>query len=180
MKRAIIAIVVLICATTSALNAQNSAYRLANGKVGYINTDSILVKIPAYASATKELDNLSNQYKQKIESDVQKIETLYQSYQSQKQRLTETERAYKEQDIITREKEVKELQKLYFGPDGYLQKKSEELLSPIKEKVQAAIDKIAKDGDFMIIFDLAAMQGVAYYAPGDNLNPYVLKLLGLQ
>ena len=178
MKRFIIAIVVLI-GTTCVLNAQNNVYQSKSGKVGYINTDSILVKIPAYVNATKELDNLSNQYKQKIESDVQKIETLYQNYQSQKQRLTETERAYREQDIIKREKEVKELQKLYFGPDGYLQKKSEELLSPVKEKVQAAIDKIAKDGDFMIIFDLAAMQGVAYYAQGDNLNQYIIKLLGL-
>ncbi len=179
MKRFIIAIVVLILATTCGLSAQNNAYQSKSGRVGYINTDSILVKIPAYVSATKELDNLSSQYQQKIESDVQKIETLYQNYQSQKQRLTETERSYREQDIIKREKEVKELQRLYFGPEGYLQKKSDELLTPIKEKVQAAIDKIAKDGDFMIIFDLAAMQGVAYYAPGDNLNPYILDLLGL-
>ena len=56
MKRFIIAIiVVLTSASYGILNAQNVYY--PNGKIGYINTDSILVKIPAYETATTELIN---------------------------------------------------------------------------------------------------------------------------
>ena len=179
MKRAFITLVILIvCGFTSVLSAQTTS-GISTQRIGYINTDSILVKIPAYVSAVKELDRLSNEYQKKIESEVKKIETLYQNYQSQKARLSESEKARREQEIIDKEKEVKKLQQTYFGQDGYMNKKSDELLKPIREKVQQAIDKVAELGKFMIIFDIAAIQGVAYYAPGDNLNSYVLRLLRL-
>ena len=162
--------------TTCFLNAQNTV--TTQGRVGYINSDSILVKVPEYLKAQKELEDLSKQYRSKIDADLKKIETLYQSYQSSKASLSQYQRADKEAEIIRKENELKELQKVYFGQDGYLQKKSEELLNPIKIKVQASIDKIAKNGKFMIIFDLAAIKGVVYNNPSDNLNSFILKELG--
>ena len=59
-----------------------------------------------------------------------------------------------------------------------MQKKSEELLNPLKERVDAAIKKIAENGNFMIIFDISLMQGVAYAKDGDDLSGLVIKALG--
>lgn len=158
------------------LNAQTVA--LPKGKVGYINTETILAAIPEYKLSQEKLEALGKQYKDKVEGEVKKIEMLYANYQSAKGSLNEYQREQRENEIISLERNVKEQQKVYFGQDGVMQKKSEELLNPIKTKVQQAIDKIAKEGNFMLIFDLAAMQGVAYASESDNLSGMVIKVLG--
>ena len=167
MKKGFIVLAMLFAALQ--LNAQ---------KIGYINTEKILSVIPEYAAAQTQLENLSKQYSQKIESEYSKIEVMYQTYQQQKGSLSAQVRQQRENEIIGREQTVKELQKSYFGQDGLMQRKSEELLDPIKERVDAAIKKIAENGNFMIIFDISIMQGVAYAKEGDDLSAYVIKALG--
>ena len=40
------------------------------------------------------------------------------------------------------------------------------------------VKKIAENGNFMIIFDTALLQGVAYARESDDLSPVVIKALG--
>lgn len=175
MKRVLLITFVLLFAAMQ-LDAQN--LNMSGTKIGYINTETILSKIPEYKVAQEKLEVLSNQYKEKIDGELKKVEILYASYQSSKATLGETQRAQRENEIISMERNVKEQQKTYFGQDGVMQKKSEELLNPVKDKVQQAIDKVAKDGNFMLILDLAALQGVAYSNENDNLSGTVLKIMG--
>ena len=154
------------------------ALQLNAQKVGYIDTEKILKVIPAYKSAQTQLETLSEQYQSKIESEYSKIEVMYNNYQRQKTSMSAQARAQKENEIIEREKTVKQLQMSYFGQDGLMQKKSAELLDPIKNKVNAAIEKVASSGGYMILFDVAAMQGVAYKNENDDLSPLVIKALG--
>ena len=92
--------------------------------------------------------------------------------------MSAAERQYKEEEIISKEQEVKALQKKYFGQDGAMQKKSEELLNPIKAMVSSAIEKVAKAGNYSLIIDLSAIQGVAYAKADDDLSKAVLAQLG--
>ena len=154
------------------------ALQLNAQKIGYIDTEKILKVIPEYKNAQTQLESLSSQYQSKIESEYSKIETMYNSYQRQKASMSAQARAQKENEIIEREKTVKQLQMSYFGQDGLMQKKSAELLDPIKDKVNAAIEKVASSGGYMILFDVAAMQGVAYKNENDDLSPFVIKALG--
>lgn len=154
------------------------ALQLNAQKVGYIDTEKILKVIPEYKSAQTQLESLSEQYQSKIESEYSKIEVIYNNYQKQKATMSPQARAQKENEIIEREQTVKQLQMSYFGQDGLMQKKSAELLDPIKDKVNAAIEKVASSGGYMILFDVAAMQGVAYKNVNDDLSPLVIKALG--
>ena len=79
---------------------------------------------------------------------------------------------------MQKEQAVKELQKEYFGADGVMQQHSSRLLDPIREKVDAAISKVAEKGNYMVILDLASMQGVAYSNPSYDLSAEVIKALG--
>lgn len=168
MKKIFLTIFVVLFAIMQ-LNAQ---------KIGFIETEAILQRIPEYKTAQSKLELLGNQYKSEIDAKYKVIESLYQKYQAEKVNLSATVRQQKENEIIAKEQEVKALQKKYFGQDGNMQKKSEELLSPIKSMVGGAIEKVAKTGNYSMIFDLSAMQGVAYVNTGDNLNQVVLKELG--
>ncbi len=154
------------------------ALQLNAQKIGYIDTEKILKVIPEYKSAQNQLESLSGQYQSKIESEYSKIEVMYNNYQRQKATMSAQARAQKENEIIEREQTVKQLQMSYFGQDGLMQKKSAELLDPIRKKVDAAIGKVASDGGYMMLFDVAAMQGVAYKNENDDLSHLVIKALG--
>ena len=154
------------------------AFQANAQKVGYIDTEKILSSIPAYKSAQQQLESLSKQYQSAIESEYAKVEVLYNRYQQQKSNLTAQARQIRENEIIQKEQAVKELQKEYFGAEGAMQQHSSRLLDPIKERVDAAVAKVAEKGGYMVILDLASMQGVAYSNPAYDLSADVIKVLG--
>ncbi len=168
MKKVIvICVAMLFCALQ--LNAQ---------KIGYINSEKILSAIPAYKSAQQQLESYSNQFQGIVDAEYAKIEALYNKYQQQKGNLTAQARQAKENEIIQKEQEVKQLQQNYFGQDGQMQQYSESLLGPIREKVDAAIAKVAQSGNYVMVLDVASMQGVAYTNAQYDLSAAVLKVLG--
>ena len=59
-----------------------------------------------------------------------------------------------------------------------MQGKSEQLLNPIKERVEAAIRTLAQSEHYIIVFDVAAMQGVAYKDAAYDLSSKVIRYLG--
>jgi outer membrane protein len=164
MKKILIALVALLACFGTA-RAQ---------KIGYINTENILSEIPAYVSAQQQLEALSDKYKAAIETELGKIETLYQNYQSNKNSMSSIQRQNAENEIISKERVVQEKQKIYFGEDGIMAKKAEELLSPIQKEVNKAIEDVAKLGGYDLILDLAAMQGVVYKKEALDLTEFVL------
>ncbi|MCI2082860.1 MAG: OmpH family outer membrane protein [Bacteroidales bacterium] len=167
MKRLLIVISVLFLSLTAA-NAQ---------RIGYIDTDSILAQIPEYVQAQQQLNDLADKYKSAVENDLGRVDRMYKSYQANKQNYSVSERSSMEEEIISSEQAVKEKQKLYFGEDGVMAQKTAELVGPIKKRVQNAIDSMAESGNYMLIIDLAANNGIVYSDSRYNLNGEILKLL---
>ena len=164
MKKILIAFVAFL-ACSGLLRAQ---------KIGYINTETLLNEIPAYVAAQAQLDALSDKYKAAIETELGKVETLYQNYQSTRNSMTAAQRQSAENEIISKERVVQEKQKIYFGEDGIMAKKAEELLAPIRQEVDKAIEDVAKLGGYDMIIDLAALQGVVYKNEKLDLTQFVL------
>jgi len=144
---------------------------------GYINTEKILTSIPEYKTAQQQIERIKKQYEAEIEAGMKNVEVLYNTYQSQKASLSQTERSTRENEIITKERAAKELQKKYFGQDGVMTQTSKEMLEPIMTRVKAAVEKVAMDEGIIIIFDIASAQGVVYSNPANDLSPKVLKAL---
>src|SRR5574344_291750 len=149
-------------------------------KTGYVNTETILEALPEYKVAKEKLEALNKQYKAKVDNEYSAIEKLYSYYQQQKSALNSTQRQMKENEIIEKEKAAKDLQKSYFGQDGTMQKKSDELLGPVRDKVQKAINAVAQEGDFMIIFDVSSLKGVVYTNAESDLSSVVISRLNAQ
>ena len=167
-KLLVLALASLICLSAAAQNVPQ--------KCGYVNTETILEAIPEYKVAADKLEALSKQYQEEVKKDFSEIETLYNNYQKQKASLSAAQRQAREEQIISKEKAAKQKQQSYFGQDGVMQKKSQELLDPIKEKVQKAIDKVAEDGGYMLIIDIATTEGVVYAASASDLSSKVISI----
>ena len=68
----------------------------------------------------------------------------------------------REEEIMNKEKEVREMQRQKFGPEGALFKKREELVKPIQDKVYTTINQFAESKGFEFIFDKGSASGMLF------------------
>lgn len=147
-------------------------------KYAYVDMEYILNNIPAYAKAQEDLGKISEQYQRELESRRSEIEKMYSAYQSESSRLSADMKRKREDAIIAAEKEYKESQKQYFGPEGTLAKQQEEMVKPIQDQVIKIIQTMASAGGYAVIFDKAAGLAMIYTNPQFDLSDQVLQKLG--
>lgn len=148
-------------------------------RYAYVDTDYILKNLAAYDDAQKELDRLSKQWQNEIEQRYEAIDRLYKAYQAEKVLLTEEMRKEREDEIVRKEQEAKDLQRQRFGVDGDLFRKREELIQPIQDDVYNAIKEVAQGGGFSVIFDKAGQSNILYADPRYDKSDRVLSRLGV-
>lgn len=168
MKKTLIATVILLMITAGAF-AQ---------KFAYIDSNYILDNIPAYKAAQEQLDQLSDQYQKELESMHSELDQMYKDFQSESVLLSEEMKRKREDVIISKEKEYKDLQRKYFGRDGDLYKKRQGLIKPIQDDIFNAIQGIATEGNYAVIFDKANGVTLMYTNPKFDLSDQVLAKLG--
>ncbi len=147
--------VILAICFVSVLNASAQA-------VGYVDTEKILSCIQEYVDAQDELNTLAEKYKADIQKDADAIDELYRDYMSRKSSMSTSQQQAKENEIIAKEKAMKEKEDKYFGEEGVLTKRSEKLISPIQETVEAAIAKVAESRGCSLVLDLTVTTGIVY------------------
>ncbi len=147
-------------------------------KYAFVDTEYILNRIPSYKAAQEQLDKLAGDWQTEIETMYEEIEKMYKNFQAEKVLLTEEMKTRKEEEIINREKEVKQLQQKYFGRDGSLFKKRQELIKPIQDEVYRSVKEIAAEGNYAVIFDTASGANMLYTNPKYDKSDDVLEKLG--
>ena len=147
-------------------------------KFAFIDSDYILKNIPAFNAAQDQLDQLSKQYQKELETMYAEIEKMYKDFQAESVLLSEDMKRKREDVIITKEKEYKELQKKYFGPSGELFKKRQGLVKPIQDDIFAAVQDISNEGAYAVIFDKAGSSTLFSTNPKFDLSDQVLQKLG--
>lgn len=147
-------------------------------KFACVDSEYILSNMPEYKQAQKELDDLSVQWQREVESKFQAIDKLYKAFQAESVLLPEELKSKKENEIIAAEKEAKDLQKQRFGNTGDLTKKRSELVKPIQDKIYNAIEKIAQEKSYSIIFDKASGATILYVDAKTDVSDLILAELG--
>ena len=147
-------------------------------KFAYVDTDYILAKIPEYNQAQDKLDNYSKGWQEEIEITMQKIEKMYRSYQSEQILLTEEMKSAREDMIFAEEKKVQDLQIKYFGPEGMLFSKRQELIKPIQDKIYDAIQQVATNNKYSVIFDSSSDLIMLYTNNNLDKSDKVLEIMG--
>ena len=148
-------------------------------KFAYVDTQYILDNVPEYVEAQGQIDELSLQFQQEIEEKFTAIDKMYKDFQAEAVLLPEDMKKRRENEIIEKEKEAKDLQKQRFGKDGDLFKKRQELVKPVQERVYNAIQEIATNGNYAVIFDKSGSLTMLYSNPKYDLSDDVLDNLGV-
>jgi len=147
-------------------------------KYAFVDTEYIRKNIPAFNTAQDQLEKLTKQWEKEVADGYAQVEKMYKSYQSESVLLSQDMKTKREEEIIAKEKEMKDLQNKYFGMQGELFKKREELVKPIQDEILKAIKEIAVEGSYAVIFDSSAGGNILFANPKFDISDQVLQKLG--
>ena len=149
-------------------------------KFALIDMEFILKHIPAYEQANQQMESLSRQWQSEIEAKSNEAKALYEAYQKEAASLSDAQRTQKEEAVVAvaKEKEAAELRQKYFGPQGEMMKKQQELIAPIQDQIYNAVKEIAMAQNYDAVIDRASAQSMIFASPRIDISNEVLSRLG--
>jgi outer membrane protein len=169
--KAILAVALVVLTLPAAADAQQ--------RIGYIDSDYILGRIPEYATVRQQIDRLAQQWQNEVLERRQQVDALFQEYQARELLYTSDERQRRRQTIVQSEEEVERLQMQYFGPEGELFTQQERLMRPIQERVLTAVEEVAMSEGYDYVFDKSGDFVFLYVREQYDLSNQVLEELGI-
>ncbi|NSL89744.1 OmpH family outer membrane protein [Chitinophaga solisilvae] len=145
-----------------------------------IDTKYILENIPEYKESQKKLDAVAEQWQKEIDAKFQEVDKMYKSYQAEQVMLTEELKRKREEEIVAREKDAKDLQKKRFGYEGDLFKKREELVKPIQDKVYNAVQKLSASRMYDFVLDKSGGTTIIFSDPKLDKSEEILRSMGVK
>ena len=166
LKSLFVAILLFIGAT-SFVNAQ--------ANVAHIDTQALIEAMPEMKAAQSQLEKLQKTYDTEIKTLVREFETKIKQYEVEAESKTAEENG----------KRAEEVQGMQANINAYrqqaledLQKKQEDLVSPILDKARTAIQKVGRTQGFQYVLDNSNGSGLLL-AEGKDLLVDVKKELGI-
>lgn len=147
-------------------------------KFALIDMEYIMKHIPAYEQAMKQLDSDSKKYQSEVESISKEAKALYEKYQNDAAKLTQAQRTERENAIVAKEKAAADLKQKYFGPQGTMAQKQQQLIQPINDSVYQAVKVIAGQRGYALVLDRASDAAIIFGSPSIDISDEVLSRLG--
>lgn len=145
-------------------------------KLGYINSQELLMSMPERAKADTLLQQYAKQFQEQYESMQKDYQIKGQQYQAGEKTMTDAIKEVKMKEIQDLASRIESFQQSAQEKVG---QKKQEVYGPILDKADKAIKAVAKEKGFDYIFD--AGQGFLLYGrEGDNILPLVKAKLGLK
>ncbi len=123
-------------------------------KIGYVDSQIILTQLPEAIKAQSDLDAMTSVWSNQVDSMKLALQQQYADVQKQLATMTEDQKQIKQKELIEKEQQIYAFQNKKFGqPNGEIYLKQETIFEPVKKKIYAAIEKVAKDEGMQFIFD---------------------------
>jgi len=145
-------------------------------KLGYVNSDSLMLVMPGVDSANALLQSEYKTYQSQLSAMQTELNTKYQDYQTNLSTMSDLIKQTKMaelQDLNTR------IESFTAKADTAFQKKKLELFKPLQKKAVSAIEEVAKENGYTYIFD-SAIGTFLYKNESDNVMALVKKKLNIK
>lgn len=156
-----------------------AAFQIQAQRYCVIDSKYILDNLPEYKQAQSKLDEQSTAWQKEIDAKLQEVDKMYKAYQAEQVMLSDEMKQKRENEIVKKEKEAKDLQKKRFGFEGDLFKKRQELVKPVQDKVYNAVQKMASSKGYDVIFDKSADLSIFYSDPKIDKSDDILREMGI-
>ncbi|WOK06431.1 OmpH family outer membrane protein [Imperialibacter roseus] len=142
-------------------------------KVGYTNVDYILTQMPESKQIEADLKAYETQLQNRLQAKIQEFQTKGQAFQSGYQTMTDIERADKQEELQNLQASIEKFQR---DAQQSMQDKELQLLQPAYDKIQKAIDDVAKENGFTHVFRSEAL---LFAKDSDEISNIVLQKMGI-
>ena len=162
-------VLLMLCALPLGLFAQE--------KLGHINSKEIISLMPEIPDIEKKVDALGKQWEGEIMKMREEYNGKIKEFQQKQDSMPDGIKQIRMSEIQELEQRITTFQQSAYSD---LQKKQQEMVNPVIEKVKKAINDVAVENNYTYIFDLSA-QSIIYQSPKSNdITAIVKKKLGLK
>ncbi|WP_407277184.1 OmpH family outer membrane protein [Tenacibaculum maritimum] len=144
-------------------------------KTAHINTDKLLVEMPATKTMKADLEKLNKTYQDEIEGMFKKLEAKVKKYEAegkgQTQEVNQKRAAEVQQDRM-------KIEQARQAATQEMQKKYQEKTIPILQKAEQAIKDVAAAKGIIYVFDASPGKGLIVYDKGVDIYNDVKTKLG--
>ena len=137
----------------------------AQVKLAHVNTAEILDVMPDKATAEKSLEKYYGELQGQLEAMAKEYQTKMQDYEANQATMSNLVKQSKEKEIIDLQTRIQQFQA---NAENEFEAKRAELLKPILDKIQNAINTVGKEKGYTYILDLAT--GAAVYVGTDAVD----------
>jgi outer membrane protein len=163
------------------LSALGAAPAFAQGglKIGFVNRQEVLGKIPGRAAyedgANKELSGLQERLQAQLKVMDDSLKAMVAEYQKAQPTMAATAREARERQLQLKQQEFENrAQQLQMNA----QQRNDELVSPLRDEVQRAVDEVRQAEGLVAVFDVGSQvsQIASYDKSLDITDKVVAKL----
>lgn len=146
-------------------------------RIGYIDMNYILDKVPDYAEAKNQLDQKVSKWRQEIEIKKNEVKKLKDALQAEKSLLTKELIEEREEEIAYQEKDLLDYQEKRFGPKGDLIIQKSTLVKPIQDQIFTIVQDIADKKKYDFIFDKSSDLTMLFAAQRHDISDQVVRAI---
>lgn len=157
---------------TAAIAFGAVSFTNAQSKIAHIDTEALIKAMPAYTAAQGEVEKLGKTYEAEFQASIKELDTKLKQYNAEAKAQTAEENARRKQEVDGMRQALAQYQQT---AQQNIQKKEFELLKPITEKAEAAIQKVAAAQGYQYVMDAKTL----IVAKGKDLMADVKKELGI-
>jgi len=151
----------------------------AQQKIGYIDSQYILERLPEYETVQQKLDQVEQQWRTEIQDARDRVEDLRQEYQARELLYTDEEKQEQKEAITEARRQVESLRQRFFGPNGELFTRQRELMRPIQERILVAVEEVATGEGYDYVLDQSGDVLFMFARDQYDLSDRVLRELGV-
>jgi outer membrane protein len=163
--------VLILLATVLAFGVTNV---MAQKKMGYLNSQELLTAMPEYKKVNDSLESFYKKLDQEFGILANEYQAKIKKYEEESKTFSESMKEVKIKEIQSLEQRMQEFKA---SSSEKLQKKEAELLNPLLDKVQKAIDDVGKEQNFDYIYN---EQALLYAKDSENITSLVKAKLGIK
>jgi outer membrane protein len=122
-------------------------------KVGVVDTDYILNKMPQYKEAEARLNSQIDTWQSELQNLQSEYERKRSAFESEKVLLIGDQLKLREKEVMDLEKNIKTTTSLRFGATGEIKKLRTNLVQPFQDQIWGAIKTMAEKNGVGIVLD---------------------------
>lgn len=125
----------------------------AGVKVGIVNFDEIIGKLPEFKQIEGNLQALQGRYMDTLRAMQTELQGMADAYQKQQALMSAEAKAAEEQKIMGYRDQLLKFQQERLGQGGAFAQQQAQMLQPVRDKVRSAIERVAKSEKLTLVLE---------------------------